>query len=107
MKSREDYIERLKEIPWFQKNGKEYLPFVGEDYPKYRILHVGESHYIGNDPQENLITLRDFDGWWEGEKNKRIENLKNKLLELNLDGYISNIEFKEKNDNYNKMLLFV
>ena len=49
-----------------------------------------------NSEEDKLLELK--------EKNKRIENLKNKLLELNLDGYISNIEFKEKNENYNKEL---
>ena len=49
-----------------------------------------------NTEEDKLLELK--------EKNKRIENLKNKLLELNLDGYISNIEFKEKNENYNKEL---
>lgn len=27
----------------------EYKPFVGSEYEKYRILIVGESHYIGQE----------------------------------------------------------
>ena len=32
---------------------------------------------------------------------KTIETKKEKLLELNIDGSINNLEFKEKNDKYN------
>ena len=33
---------------------------------------------------------------------KTIETIKEKLLELNIDGSINNLEFKERNDKYNE-----
>lgn len=33
---------------------------------------------------------------------KTIETKKEKLLELNIDGSINNLEFKERNDKYNE-----
>ena len=66
---------------------EKFLNIILEDYKKV-LKENGE--------EDKLLELK--------EKNNRIENLKNKLLELNLDGYISNIEFKEKNENYNKEL---
>ena len=42
------YDKELKEIE-FYKIHPEYLPFVGDKYDEFKILHVGESHFI---PQE-------------------------------------------------------
>lgn len=46
----------------------EYKPFVGDHFDKYRILQVGESHYI---PQckdgEDAFSIRYFyENWWAG-----------------------------------------
>lgn len=71
----------------FLTDKEELLNIILEDYKK--VLKE-------NNEEDKLIELK--------EKNKRIENLKNKLLELNLDGYINNTEFKAKNDNYNEEL---
>lgn len=76
-----------KIISDFLTDKEEFINIILEDYKK--VLKE-------NSEEDKLLELK--------EKNKRIENLKNKLLELNLDGYISNIEFKEKNENYNKEL---
>lgn len=43
----------------------EYLPFIGKDYEKYRILIVGESHYINQSAHSSTVTLKDFDLWWD------------------------------------------
>lgn len=71
----------------FLPQKQELLNIILEDYKK--ILRE-------NNEDDKILELK--------EKKNRIESLKNKLLELSLDGYISNIEFKEKNDNYNKQL---
>ena len=76
-----------KIISNFLTDKEDLLNIMLEDYKK--ILEE-------NSEKDKLLELK--------EKNKRLVNLKNKLLELNLDGYISNIEFKEKNENYNKEL---
>ncbi len=83
----EEYIDKLKQIEFF-KDGKhpELIPFVGFDYPKYKILQIGESHFIPNHPQGKLkkngepfekyneITLDDFSGWWEGNYGDALSN---------------------------------
>ena len=70
---RDDYINKLKKIDFF-KDGMhpEYMPFVGEDYAKYKILHVGESHYIAEDAK---LTLDDYKGWWEGKQSENLSKL--------------------------------
>lgn len=84
---RDDYINELKKIDFFKENiHPEYLPFVGEGYCKYRILHVGESHYIGNYHKdheekngkimkENSIMLQDYQGWWDGKQSAKLSEL--------------------------------
>lgn len=75
--TRKDYIAKLKKIPFFKEGmHPEYLPFVGDNYPEYKILQVAESHYIPNFKKKtvydgkvfssNEIKIDDFDGWWDG-----------------------------------------
>lgn len=40
-----NYYDKLKNIEFF-KIHPELIPYVGEKFDKYKILHVGESHYI-------------------------------------------------------------
>ena len=40
-----EYESKLKEIS-FYKLHPEYIAFVGDKFEKYRILQVGESHFI-------------------------------------------------------------
>ncbi|MBR6403467.1 MAG: hypothetical protein IKS48_08815 [Eubacterium sp.] len=80
----EDYIEKLKQIDFFKDNiHPELMPFVGNNYSKYKVLHIGESHFIpnyfeagfdkyGNPHLLNEITLKDFEGWWEGKYSKAL-----------------------------------
>ena len=82
----DDYITKLQQID-FYKDGihPELIPFVGCDYSKYKVLQIGESHYIPNKPNEwndddgtvheaNEITVDDFDGWWEGDYSDELKN---------------------------------
>ena len=84
MNGSDNYLADLEKIPFYSKDRHpEYLPFIGEDYEKYRILHIGESHYIPNREadckdkkgeihQANEITINDFDGWWEGKQSEKL-----------------------------------
>ena len=40
----EKYYNQLKKIDFFEKHPS-YIPFVGEEFEKYRILQISESHY--------------------------------------------------------------
>ena len=69
----DELYDELMEIDFFKEGiHPEYTPFIGEDFHKFRILHIGESHYIPNYPEENRITLDDFDGWWSGEQSESL-----------------------------------
>ena len=48
----ETYFDKLKQIDFYSKEiHPELIPFVGTDYSKYRILQIGESHFISNYPE--------------------------------------------------------
>ena len=57
------YDKELKDIE-FYKTHPEYLPFVGDKYDEFKILQVGESHYIGQCDDHAPFDLRYFDKWW-------------------------------------------
>lgn len=57
------YDKELKGIE-FYKTHPEYLPFVGDKYDEFKILQVGESHYIGQNDDYAPFGLEDFDKWW-------------------------------------------
>lgn len=73
---KDNYSKKLDSIDFFRK-GKhpEYKPFVGKNYEKYRVLHIGESHYIDNKDDNPTITLDDFKGWWDGEQSEKLNEL--------------------------------
>lgn len=82
MHEREKLITKLNSISFFQENvHPEYLPFLGKQFDEYRILQVGESHFIDNGPggQEkypiNRITLADYDGWWDGKESQDLKQM--------------------------------
>lgn len=61
------YDSNLTEIP-FYKIHPEYLPFIGDHYDQYKVLHIGESHYIDQkwNPEVNdEVTILDFFNWFE------------------------------------------
>lgn len=74
-----DHIKELQQVDFF-KTGMhpEYIPFVGKEYDTYRVLQVGESHYINNRPDDKpgtKKTLEHFEGWWEGKQSDEINEL--------------------------------
>ena len=57
------YDNKLLEIN-FYKNSKTHrlmLPYVGSEYEKYKVLIVGESHYLGEDNDREKV--KDFKKW--------------------------------------------
>ena len=44
----------------------EYLPFIGDKYEEYKILHIGESHYFAqkSDSNPDKYPITYFDKWW-------------------------------------------
>lgn len=66
-----DYNSFLQKVPFYERH-KEYLPFIGDKYDTYKILLVGESHYIGQKSQdEPEFTLSYFtDHWWDGTQSE-------------------------------------
>lgn len=69
------YDDLLKEIP-FYKVHPEMIPFVGKYYDKYRILHVGESHYIClNGTNQNVFTLSYFGNRWFTDECKEVKEI--------------------------------
>lgn len=63
--------DKLKEIPFYQYH-PEYLPFIGEKFDEYRILHIGESHFLNQTEANATISYKDFKGWWTGQENPKI-----------------------------------
>ena len=59
----------INSIPFFQIH-PEYLPFIGDHYEQYKILIVGESHYIGQTPDNEEYSIEYFmKNWWNQETN--------------------------------------
>ena len=52
------------EYPFYQVH-PEYKPFVGSEYEKYKILIVGESHYIGQAYNEEIKDTYDVKYFFE------------------------------------------
>ena len=86
----EKHLDKIfKDIIYkFVDNKDKLLKVMVEDYKKFILEN------------NNSINKEELE-----RKNKRLGDLKNKLLELNLDGCITNSEFKEKNEMYNKEIL--
>lgn len=60
-----EYDEKLCKIPFFMIH-KELLPFVGMDYDQYKILQIGESHYLNQREGNAQVHIEDFmKNWWE------------------------------------------
>lgn len=59
------YDKKLKDIE-FYKTHPEYLPFVGDKYDEFKILQVGESHYIPQTKDEEAFSIEYFEKqWWK------------------------------------------
>lgn len=60
-----NYDDKLREIEWFKRH-PQLLPFIGRNYDDYKILQIGESHYIdrtNDDDKFNICYFRD--NWWK------------------------------------------
>ena len=66
-----DFDEKLKGIDFFRYH-PEYLPFIGEKFDEYKILHIGESHYLNQSKSDAAVVLKDFEGWWTGQEHQKI-----------------------------------
>ncbi len=61
-----NYDQALSKIPFYVIH-PEYMPYIGEKYEEYKILIVGESHYIGQSPETQKFTVDYFTtNWWNG-----------------------------------------
>ncbi len=71
-------IEKALDAIKFYQHHPEYKPFVGDRFDTYKILHVGESHFI---PQEadapDVFSIMDFKNWWE-DACERLKNCQQK-----------------------------
>lgn len=66
-----DYYTKLSAMRFFGIHTS-LIPFVGEKYDEYRILQIGESHYLNQQKDNIKIHIDDFiDDWW----NKPCEEL--------------------------------
>lgn len=72
----------------FIKNKDSYITDILADYKKF---------IKNNDSTKQKIKIE--------EKIKKLEEYKNKILELNMEGCITNNEFKDKNDSYNNDII--
>lgn len=53
----------LQNIPIYSLH-KNLLPFIGDAYEDYRLLHIGESHYINQSPDNEKYSAEYFMKWW-------------------------------------------
>lgn len=65
-------IEKALDATKFYQVHPEYKPFIGNNFDKYRILQVGESHYIGQkaNSKTDEFPITYFDKWWEDSSDK-------------------------------------
>lgn len=59
------FDEQLLKIDIYDKHCS-FLPFIGDKYDKYQILHVGESHYIDQTIDNEKYNIEYFQDWWAG-----------------------------------------
>ena len=65
-----NYDKKLSKISFYEKH-PEYLPYIGDNYEKYKILHIGESHYIAQTYDNEKYNLNYFMAhWWNGTYNE-------------------------------------
>ena len=73
--------KELANIPFYQLH-PEYKPFIGDRFDTFRILHVGESHFIPQQADEpDVFSITYFQNWWgnacEELKNCELKNCHN------------------------------
>ena len=57
------YDAQLKNIDIYKLHPT-FMPHIGEEYDKYKILHIGESHYINQTPNTEKYDIKYFEKWW-------------------------------------------
>mgnify|MGYP000888109008 FL=1 len=91
------YDNKLLEIN-FYKNSKTHrlmLPYIGSEYEKYKVLIVGESHYLGEDNDREKV--KDFKKWFTD---------KNEIKLIKPEYINTRWVVKEHCDNNNKQPFF-
>lgn len=58
-----NYDDELMEIDFFKLHPS-LLPFIGDTYNEYRILHIGESHYLDQTVNDEKFGIEYFQKWW-------------------------------------------
>lgn len=75
------YDENLKTID-FYKIHPSYLPFVGEKYEEYRILHIADSHFLNQMEKTETVGIDYFfEHWWN-------ESCVDAIKQLDCEGWI-------------------
>lgn len=74
-----------------------YIPFIGDKYSQYKILQIGESHYIGQTPDDEKYNLHYFEKWWNDEC-KELED--DYIAWFNTRDVITGNFFQGKNRSY-------
>ena len=59
------YDDKLKALKWFKLH-PQLLPFIGDNYDEYKILQIGESHFIDGKNDNDKFDICYFrDNWWD------------------------------------------
>ena len=67
---------KLKQIDWFLRHPT-LLPFVGDYYSQYRILHIGESHYLPQTKDNIKFNINYFNtNWWTTQCDNEFQDWK-------------------------------
>jgi hypothetical protein len=56
---------KLQKISFYEQY-PEYIPFIGNDFEKYRILLLGESHFFNNESETN----KNPEDWYKNDNSK-------------------------------------
>lgn len=93
------YNEALKRIDFYRLH-PEYLPFVGDRFDAFKILHVGESHFIPQQTDEDLFPITYFEKWWN-DTCEELNNCQHKNKH-NKEGYCWGAWYRTKSviENY-------
>ena len=60
MKYKSKYDDQLNHIDIYKLHPM-LMPHIGTEYDKYRILHIGESHYINQTPDTEKYNIKYFE----------------------------------------------
>ncbi|MBQ8677542.1 MAG: hypothetical protein IJ529_03635 [Alphaproteobacteria bacterium] len=88
------YDTKLNELEWYKRHPL-LLPFIGNDYDEYKILQIGESHYIPQNKDNMKFDIKYFiDNWWDTSCDNKFGDWKGwfytrGVIEDYLDGYTS------------------